>query len=103
MNISKSEEFIEIKKKIDLTNNLDELENLRINVLGKKGILAKKFAEMKTIPANERKEFAKDLNLFISAALNLLFFIGDILFSENFLINISICFLIFQAWLKNLK
>ena len=64
MNISKSEEFIEIKKKIDLTNNLDELENLRITVLGKKGILAKKFAEMKTIPANERKEFAKDLNLF---------------------------------------
>jgi len=48
--------------KIDLCKNLSELENLRIEVLGKKGELAKGFANMKNLLPEEKRKVAKELN-----------------------------------------
>jgi len=48
--------------KIDLCENLAELENLRIEVLGKKGELAKGFANMKNLSPDEKRKVAKELN-----------------------------------------
>jgi phenylalanyl-tRNA synthetase alpha chain len=50
--------------KIDECKNRDELEVLRIAVLGKKGELAKAFAEMKNLSGDEKREQAKELNDF---------------------------------------
>ena len=50
--------------KIDECKNRDELEVLRIAVLGKKGELAKAFAEMKNLSGDEKRERAKELNDF---------------------------------------
>lgn len=50
---------------IEKINNavcLEELENLRVETLGKKGILTLEFAKMKTIPSEEKKAFAENLN-----------------------------------------
>ncbi|MCD4759094.1 MAG: phenylalanine--tRNA ligase subunit alpha [Arcobacteraceae bacterium] len=50
---------------IDKINNavsLEELEHLRIDILGKKGILTLEFAKMKDIPNTEKKLFAQNLN-----------------------------------------
>jgi len=48
--------------KIDKASCLDELENLRVEILGKKGTLTAEFAKMKTIPNEEKKAFAQNLN-----------------------------------------
>ena len=48
--------------KIDLCQNLAELETLRIEVLGKKGELAKGFANMKNLSSDEKRKVAKELN-----------------------------------------
>ena len=42
--------------------SLEELENLRIDTLGKKGILTLEFAKMKSVPNEEKKSFAENLN-----------------------------------------
>ncbi|EJF06129.1 phenylalanyl-tRNA synthetase, alpha subunit [Thiovulum sp. ES] len=42
--------------------SLEKLENLRIAVLGKKGELAKGFANMKNLEPSQRKDVAKELN-----------------------------------------
>ena len=47
---------------IENISNLNDLENLRIKILGKKGILAKEFAKLKDIPKEEKGKFAKELN-----------------------------------------
>jgi phenylalanyl-tRNA synthetase alpha chain len=48
--------------KINSSKSLDELEQLRIDILGKKGVLTLEFAKMKDIPNKEKKEFAQILN-----------------------------------------
>ena len=49
-------------EKINNANSLEELEDLRIDLLGKKGILTSEFAKMKSIPNEEKKAFAQNLN-----------------------------------------
>jgi len=49
-------------EKIDSSQTLDELEKLRIDIFGKKGILASEFAKMKTLSNEEKGDFAKSLN-----------------------------------------
>ncbi len=52
----------EYEKRINESLNLQELEKIRIEIFGKKGILAQKFAELKNLAAEEKKEVAKNLN-----------------------------------------
>ena len=49
-------------KKIETCDSLESLENLRIETLGKKGVLTAEFAKMKDIPSDEKKLFAQNLN-----------------------------------------
>ncbi len=49
-------------EKINNASSLEELENLRIDTLGKKGILTLEFAKMKDVPNEEKKSFAENLN-----------------------------------------
>jgi phenylalanyl-tRNA synthetase alpha chain len=53
-------------EKLQNSSSLDEVENLRIEVLGKKGELAKQFSQMKSLPPEQKKELAKKLNSFKS-------------------------------------
>lgn len=48
--------------KINSSVTLEELEQFRIDLLGKKGILTLEFAKMKDIPNSEKKLFAQNLN-----------------------------------------
>jgi phenylalanyl-tRNA synthetase alpha chain len=48
--------------KINSAISLEELEQYRIDILGKKGILTLEFAKMKEIPNSEKKLFAQNLN-----------------------------------------
>ncbi len=49
-------------EKINNTTSLEELENIRIDTLGKKGILTLEFAKMKSVPNEKKKAFAENLN-----------------------------------------
>lgn len=49
-------------EKINNATSLEELENLRIDTLGKKGILTLEFTKMKSVPNEEKKAFAENLN-----------------------------------------
>ncbi|RXJ99257.1 phenylalanine--tRNA ligase subunit alpha [Arcobacter sp. CECT 8986] len=49
-------------EKIANANSLEELESLRVETLGKKGVLTAEFAKLKTIPNEEKKAFAQNLN-----------------------------------------
>lgn len=51
-------------EKIDSIRDLSELEELRVKVNGKKGILTAEFLKMKSLEDEEKKEFAKTLNEF---------------------------------------
>jgi phenylalanyl-tRNA synthetase alpha chain len=42
--------------------NLDELEKIRVKLLGKNGIITQKFKELKSVAPEKRKEVAKELN-----------------------------------------
>jgi len=59
----------ELEKKILSATNLKELEEVRIELFGKKGYLAAEFAKMKDIPNEQKKEFAKNLNI-LKSSLN---------------------------------
>ncbi|RKO64943.1 phenylalanine--tRNA ligase subunit alpha [Campylobacter sp. P255] len=48
--------------KIASANTLAELENIKVSVLGKKGILTLEFAKLKDLQGEEKKEFANGLN-----------------------------------------
>ncbi|HJE02844.1 Phenylalanine--tRNA ligase alpha subunit [Aliarcobacter thereius] len=50
-------------EKINSSSTFEELENIRIDIFGKKGFLTLEFARMKEIPNEEKKEFAQNLNL----------------------------------------
>ena len=49
-------------ERINNATSLEELENLRIDTLGKKGVLTLEFAKMKSVPNEEKKSFAENLN-----------------------------------------
>ncbi len=49
-------------EKINNATSLEILENLRIETLGKKGVLSLEFAKMKSVPNEEKKAFAQKLN-----------------------------------------
>ncbi|WP_373274398.1 phenylalanine--tRNA ligase subunit alpha [Campylobacter insulaenigrae] len=51
-----------IISQINSANTLVELENVRIGVLGKKGILTLEFAKLRNLKDEEKKEFADNLN-----------------------------------------
>jgi phenylalanyl-tRNA synthetase alpha chain len=48
--------------KIYKTSHIDELETIRIDLFGKKGLLTLEFARLKEIPNEQKKEFAQNLN-----------------------------------------
>ena len=48
--------------KIQKALHLEELEKIRIELLGKNGIITKEFKKMKEIPNDKKREFAKNLN-----------------------------------------
>ena len=48
--------------KINISDSLEQLESLRVEILGKKGVLTQEFAKMKEIPNEEKKAFAQNLN-----------------------------------------
>ncbi len=49
-------------KKVEASKTLDDLENVRIELFGKKGFLAAEFLRMKELDAEAKKTLAKDLN-----------------------------------------
>jgi phenylalanyl-tRNA synthetase alpha chain len=49
-------------KKVEGAKSLEELEEIRIEVFGKKGFLAAEFLRMKELDAEAKKELAKELN-----------------------------------------
>jgi phenylalanyl-tRNA synthetase alpha chain len=52
----------QLEEKISQANTLEELEKVRIEIFGKKGVLAKEFAKLKDVPPAEKKAFAQGLN-----------------------------------------
>ncbi len=51
---------------------LEDLEKLRVSLLGKNGIITKKFKELKNLSNDEKKKVAKDLNELKEKAINLI-------------------------------
>ena len=51
-----------LEAKIAQADSLEALEKVRIELFGKKGLLAAEFAKMKDIPGSEKKAFAQGLN-----------------------------------------
>ena len=58
--------------KIEKALHLEELEKIRVELLGKNGIITKEFKKIKEIPNEEKKEFAKKLNELKDKALSLI-------------------------------
>jgi phenylalanyl-tRNA synthetase alpha chain len=52
----------ELIKKMEEASSLDALEKVRVEIFGKKGILAAEFAKLKDVPGPEKKAFAEGLN-----------------------------------------
>ncbi|NPA66466.1 MAG: phenylalanine--tRNA ligase subunit alpha [Epsilonproteobacteria bacterium] len=48
--------------KITNATSVSEIEEIRVSIFGKKGILAAEFAKMKQVPNEEKASFAKELN-----------------------------------------
>ena len=57
-------------KKVEEAENLEELETLRVKILGKKGVLSAQFIKMKTLSNEEKKSFAKELNEYKESFIN---------------------------------
>ena len=51
-----------LEKQISDANSLVELEKVRIELFGKKGVLSAEFAKLKDVPGPEKKAFAEGLN-----------------------------------------
>lgn len=51
-----------LQKKIEEASSLEELEKIRVELFGKKGILSAEFVKLKDIPGSEKKIFAEGLN-----------------------------------------
>ncbi|MFT7859814.1 MAG: phenylalanine--tRNA ligase subunit alpha [Sulfurimonas sp.] len=56
--------------KINEAQSVESLEEIRIAVFGKKGVLAAEFAKMKTAPNEEKSQIAKELNKHKAALTN---------------------------------
>ncbi len=52
----------ELYEKIERAESVEALEAVRVEIFGKKGILAAEFAKMKSVPPEEKKAFAQGLN-----------------------------------------
>jgi phenylalanyl-tRNA synthetase alpha chain len=52
----------ELELKIKEASCLDELERVRVEIFGKRGVLSKAFAKLKEVPNEKKKEFARELN-----------------------------------------
>ncbi|MDA3077936.1 phenylalanine--tRNA ligase subunit alpha [Campylobacter sp. JMF_06 NA1] len=52
----------EIKAKIEAATSLDEIEKIRLELFGKKGVITELFAQLKSVPAEQKKDFAKEAN-----------------------------------------
>ncbi|MCF6340603.1 MAG: phenylalanine--tRNA ligase subunit alpha [Sulfurimonas sp.] len=50
--------------------SVDAIEEIRISIFGKKGILAEEFAKMKTAPKEEKSKIAQELNTHKSALMD---------------------------------
>ena len=59
-----------IKKELEAFDSKDtnEIEQLRIKLLGKKGSVTSLFQLFREVPANDKKEFGKQLNILKNAA-----------------------------------
>ncbi len=57
-------------EKIQKAQSVEILEDIRISVFGKKGILAAEFAKMKSASSEEKAQIAKDLNTHKQALMN---------------------------------
>ncbi|MCK4975080.1 MAG: phenylalanine--tRNA ligase subunit alpha, partial [Sulfurimonas sp.] len=55
---------------IKKAQSVEEIEEIRISVFGKKGVLAAEFAKMKTAPNEEKSKIAQELNTHKSALMN---------------------------------
>ena len=55
----------ELKREIQSfkISSKEELESFRIHFLGSKGIIKQKYAELKTVPNHQKKEFGQEINL----------------------------------------
>lgn len=51
-----------LEKNIVSCSNVEEIEKIRIDIFGKKGVLAKEFAKLATLSPEEKKDFAQGLN-----------------------------------------
>ena len=51
-----------LQKRIEEAPSLDALEKVRVEIFGKKGLLAAEFAKLKDVPGPEKKAFAEGLN-----------------------------------------
>ncbi len=51
-----------LSAKIEAADTLEHLEQVRIELFGKKGLLAAEFAKLKDVPGPEKKAFAEGLN-----------------------------------------
>ena len=51
-----------LEHRIEEAGSLEELEKIRIEIFGKKGVLAAEFAKLKDVPGPEKKAFAEGLN-----------------------------------------
>jgi phenylalanyl-tRNA synthetase alpha chain len=51
-----------LQTRIENISSLDELEKIRVEIFGKKGLLAAEFAKLKDVPGSEKKAFAEGLN-----------------------------------------
>ncbi len=58
--------------KIKSSLTKQELEDIRVALFGKKGVLASEFAKMKSLPNEEKASFAKELNKHKEELMNLL-------------------------------
>jgi phenylalanyl-tRNA synthetase alpha chain len=56
--------------KIEKALHLEELEKIRVELLGKNGVITKEFKKIKKLPNKEKKEFAKKLNELKEQATN---------------------------------
>ena len=53
----------QIFNKFSQLKNKEDLENLRIEVLGKKGSVSKLFQDLATIDKDKKKEYASKINI----------------------------------------
>ncbi len=64
--------MLNYEDKIKSLSTLKELEELRVEIFGKKGILAKEFSKLKALSTEEKKKVAKELNEIKEKLLSLL-------------------------------